>query len=141
VQATTIDSVSTLDARFLHHQQQMLLEQQRQLLDQQQRQLAARQHELAQRLASSSSDRPSVSSYQMHSILLAGQQQQQQQQVPHSRTLVAPSTPNLMTTELIGVDCIRLSTSGRYVVTGSIVGPPQVWDLKVAFCCPGVRDV
>lgn len=45
-------------------------------------------------------------------------------------TLVAP---NLMTTaEQIRVDCVQLTTNGRFVITGSIYGPPQVWDLKVS---------
>jgi WD40 repeat protein len=40
-------------------------------------------------------------------------------------------TPNLMTAaEQIRVDCVQLTTNGRYVVTGSIYGPPQVWDMK-----------
>lgn len=34
--------------------------------------------------------------------------------------------------EVIRVDCVLLTTNGRYVVTGSIYGPPQVWDMKVA---------
>lgn len=33
--------------------------------------------------------------------------------------------------EVIRVDCVLLTTNGRYVVTGSIYGPPQVWDMKV----------
>jgi len=39
--------------------------------------------------------------------------------------------PNLMASEEIRVDCVQLTTNGRYVVTGSIYGPPQVWDMKV----------
>jgi WD40 repeat protein len=39
--------------------------------------------------------------------------------------------PNLMATaEQIRVDCVQLTNNGRYVITGSIYGPPQVWDLK-----------
>jgi len=136
VQTTALGSVMTLDARFLHHQQQILLEQQRQLL-QQQRQLAVRQQEMARRSATPSS---ADASDQMRTITLTQQQQQQQQQrrrqVSFSGTLVAPPTPNLMASEEIRVDCIQLATNGRYVVTGSIYGPPQVWDLKVAFRSP-----
>ncbi len=44
----------------------------------------------------------------------------------------ATTATNLMTTaEQIRVDCVQLTNNGRYVVTGSIYGPPQVWDLKV----------
>jgi len=86
--------------------------------------------------------RPSVdgmASYQMHSMAIS-RQQQQQQQVPVSQSgplPVAPIlAPNVMSSELIGVDCIQLSHSGRYVVAGSVHGPPQVWDLQVAFRSP-----
>lgn len=41
--------------------------------------------------------------------------------------------PNLLAAEEIRVDCIVLTTDGRYVVTGSIFGPPQVWDLEVSY--------
>ena len=37
----------------------------------------------------------------------------------------------MLAAEQIRVDCVQLTTNGRYVVTGSIYGPPQVWDLKV----------
>ena len=37
----------------------------------------------------------------------------------------------MLAAEQIRVDCAQLTTNGRYVVTGSIYGPPQVWDLKV----------
>jgi len=58
------------------------------------------------------------SAFQMHSMQLnAGQQ---------------PAITNIMlAAEQIRVDCVQLTTNGRYVVTGSIYGPPQVWDLKV----------
>ena len=42
-----------------------------------------------------------------------------------------PPFPNLMASEEIRVDCVKLSTNGRFVVTGSSYGPPQVWDMKV----------
>ncbi|ESO09508.1 hypothetical protein HELRODRAFT_109714 [Helobdella robusta] len=35
-----------------------------------------------------------------------------------------------MSNEEVRVDCVQLTTNGRYVVTGSIQGPPQVWDMK-----------
>ena len=41
------------------------------------------------------------------------------------------SSANLLAAEEIRVDCIVLTADGRYVVTGSIFGPPQVWDLEV----------
>jgi hypothetical protein len=55
------------------------------------------------------------------------------------RNLPLNAPPNLVMTaaELIRVDCVQLTTNGRYVVTGSVNGPPQVWDLKVCviiFC-------
>ena len=37
----------------------------------------------------------------------------------------------MMASEEIRVDCALLTQDGRYVVTGSIYGPPQVWDLRV----------
>ena len=37
----------------------------------------------------------------------------------------------MLAAEQIRVDCCQLTTNGRYVVTGSIYGPPQVWDLRV----------
>ena len=37
----------------------------------------------------------------------------------------------MMTSEEIRVDCAMLTQNGRYVVTGSIYGPPQIWDMKV----------
>jgi hypothetical protein len=47
-------------------------------------------------------------------------------------TTVTTTATNLMTTaEQIRVDCVQLTNNGRFVVTGSIYGPPQVWDLKV----------
>ena len=136
VQTSKLSSATTLDACVLHHQQQMLLEQQRQLLQQQQ-QLAAQQQELARRPTTPSDAGLStttvgggVSSYQMHSLMLTRQQQQQQLSYADTRTRATP-TPNLMTAEEIRVDCFQLTANGRYVVTGSVNGPPQVWDLKV----------
>lgn len=81
--------------------------------------------------------------YQMRSMTLNysafnqqniyGQQQQQQQQQLQQLGGV-PGTagvrPNLMAEE-IRVDCVQMTNNGRYVVTGSIFGPPQVWDMKV----------
>lgn len=63
-----------------------------------------------------------------------------QQRMAHQRLVAASSgaggapVPNLMAAEEIRVDCAKMTTNGRYVVTGSIFGPPQVWDLKV--CVP-----
>ena len=37
-----------------------------------------------------------------------------------------------MASEEIRVDCALLTKDGRYVVTGSLHGPPQVWDLRVS---------
>ena len=37
----------------------------------------------------------------------------------------------MMASEEIRVDCVLLTNDGRHVVTGSIFGPPQVWDLRV----------
>jgi len=41
----------------------------------------------------------------------------------------------MLAAEQIRVDCVQLTTNGRYVVTGSIYGPPQIWDLKVIILC------
>ena len=38
----------------------------------------------------------------------------------------------MMASEEIRVDCVHLTADGRHVVTGSIFGPPQVWDLRVS---------
>ena len=38
----------------------------------------------------------------------------------------------MLASEEIRVDCVHLTADGRYVVTGSIFGPPQVWDLRVS---------
>jgi hypothetical protein len=43
----------------------------------------------------------------------------------------ASTAQSLMAAEEIRVDCALLTDNGRYVVTGSIFGPPQVWDMKV----------
>jgi len=140
VQTSELSTATTLDARFLRHQQQMLLEQQRQLLLQQQ-QLATRQQEMIARrpttpsyaVLSTISDAAGVSSYQMHSTTLTQHDQLLQHRAPHSGTVALSQTPNLMAAaQEIRVDCIQLTTNGRYVVTGSVYGPPQVWDLKVA---------
>ncbi len=40
---------------------------------------------------------------------------------------------SLMAAEEIRVDCVLLTSNGRYVVTGSLYGPPQVWDMKVSY--------
>ena len=40
--------------------------------------------------------------------------------------------PNIfLAAEEIRVDCLELTADGRYVITGSIFGPPQVWDMRV----------
>ena len=59
--------------------------------------------------------------------------QQQQQLMSTSSTLANNSTMgrNYMAAEEIRVDCVQMTNNGRYVVTGSNCGPPQVWDLKV----------
>ena len=136
---TKLSTEATLDARSLQ-QQQVLLEQRRQLLLLQQQRLAARQQEMARRPLTPSdagltSTSGGVSSYQMQSMMLTRQQQQQQQQIPSYSETVATPTPNLMAAEEIRVDCIQLTANSRYVVTASIYGPPQVWDLKVAHRC------
>jgi len=64
-------------------------------------------------------DTSTTSAFQMRNMQLnAGSQ----------RTAV---TNIMLAAEQIRVDCVQLTTNGRYVVTGSIYGPPQVWDLKV----------
>ncbi|ESN91770.1 hypothetical protein HELRODRAFT_96420 [Helobdella robusta] len=57
---------------------------------------------------------------------------QQQQHLFNTSTLGQSSTMNrnLMAAEEIRVDCVQMTNNGRYVVTGSNCGPPQVWDLK-----------
>jgi len=47
----------------------------------------------------------------------------------------------MLAAEQIRVDCVQLTTNGRYVVTGSIYGPPQVWDLKVPMAAPAAVTV
>ena len=49
----------------------------------------------------------------------------------NASTQRAAVTNIMLAAEQIRVDCVQLSTNGRYVVTGSIYGPPQIWDLKV----------
>jgi hypothetical protein len=133
-------------------QQQLLLlqEQQRLQVQLQQQQLQMQQQQLLNARAVSASPAPvdafaagmsSSGSYQMRSMLLSQQQQQfntSRQQLMSSGNVAsfgydasAASVPNLMAAEEIRVDCIHLTTNGRFVVTGSIYGPPQVWDLKV----------
>lgn len=75
--------------------------------------------------------------YQMRSMTLnysAYNQQniydQQQLQQLGGVAGTAAVRPNLMAEE-IRVDCVQMTNNGRYVVTGSIYGPPQVWDMKV----------
>jgi len=69
-------------------------------------------------------DTSAASAFQMHSMQLNAAQQQ--------RAGGAAAVTNIMlAAEQIRVDCVQLTTNGRYVVTGSIYGPPQVWDLKV----------
>ena len=59
--------------------------------------------------------------FQMRSMQLSQQQRS------------AAVTNIMLAAEQIRVDCVQLTTNGRYVVTGSIYGPPQVWDLKVIY--------
>ena len=64
--------------------------------------------------------------------------QQQQQLLGANSTLGHSSTlgqgqRSFMTAEEIRVDCVQMTNNGRYVVTGSNCGPPQVWDLKVTY--------
>ena len=42
--------------------------------------------------------------------------------------------------EEIRVDCILLSDDAKYVVTGSLLGPPQVWDMRVSPHSPRFTD-
>jgi WD40 repeat protein len=129
-------------------QQQLLLQQQQQL---QQQQLLQQQQNFLTARSPTPSDTLSVGvsggSYQMHNMMLTSHYQQQllqqQQQLYNSQQVLQSSqpvaggaaagfgtTPNLMAAEEIRVDCVKLTTNGRYVVTGSTRGPPQVWDLK-----------
>jgi len=66
----------------------------------------------------------SAAAFQMRNMQLNAAAASSQQ-----RTMV---TNIMLAAEQIRVDCVQLTTNGRYVVTGSIYGPPQVWDLKVA---------
>jgi len=61
------------------------------------------------------------SSYQMSQQMYQNQIQQQQQ---------SGYSQNLMAAEEIRVDCALMTSDSRYVITGSINGPPQVWDMK-----------
>jgi len=108
-------------------EQQRLLEQQR--LIEQQRLLEQQNMLEQQRLLEQQQQ------YQMRSMTLdyAGYSQQEllnQQQQRMQSFGGAGAAPNLMSAEEIRVDCAQLTNNGRYVVTGSIYGPPQVWDMK-----------
>ena len=98
-------------------------QQQQQFMTQQQQQFLIQQRQLQQQL-------------QQQQLLQQQQQQQQQQTFQHNFSLGSSGAstmqqPNLMSPEEIRVDCVQLTTNGRYVVTGSIHGPPQIWDMKV----------
>lgn len=54
-------------------------------------------------------------------------QQQQQQQVATPQPV-----QSLMAAEEIRVDCVLMTSDGRNVITGSILGAPQVWDMTVS---------
>ena len=63
-------------------------------------------------------------------------QQQQQRMLQQQQQLMSTSANstmarNYMAAEEIRVDCVQMTNNGRFVVTGSNCGPPQVWDLKV----------
>ena len=38
----------------------------------------------------------------------------------------------LMSAEEIRVECFLITADGKYIVTGSLCGPPQVWDIRVS---------
>ena len=42
-----------------------------------------------------------------------------------------PTSPIQYMADEIKVDCVLMTSDGKYAVTGSGCGPPQVWDLKV----------
>jgi hypothetical protein len=67
------------------------------------------------------------SNYQMQNMPC---QQQDQQQVSQGIITLAA--------ESIRVDCCQLTRNGRYVITSSLLGPPQLWDTRVRldFCIP-----
>ena len=39
---------------------------------------------------------------------------------------------SLLTSEVIRVDNVLMSRDGRFVITGSSTGPPQIWDMRVS---------
>ena len=59
-------------------------------------------------------------SYQMQNMAGAG------------NGVATSSTTGMMASEEIKVDCCLVTGDGRFVVTGSSVGPPQVWDMRVS---------
>lgn len=67
--------------------------------------------------------------YQMRNLTL-NYSALNQQGIYDQQQQLGVARQNLMTEE-IRVDCVQMTTNGRYVVTGSIFGPPQVWDMKV----------
>lgn len=53
---------------------------------------------------------------------------------------ISGSTSNVLMTpgamgEEIRVDCCLMTRDGHSVVTGSSLGPPQVWNMSVSICC------
>lgn len=52
------------------------------------------------------------------------------QMVQYSATSSGAVTPGAAGDE-VRVDCCLMATDGRSVVTGSSLGPPQVWDMQV----------
>lgn len=129
-------------------QQELLLRQEQQRLLLQNQQLQQQQMLSMQSMARSptpadmfSAGMSASGGYQMRSMLLS-KQEQQMNSSSHQGRLTSVSSgaslggglavPNLMAAEEIRVDCIQLTTNGRFVVTGSIYGPPQMWDLKVS---------
>ncbi len=67
------------------------------------------------------------SSYQMRNMALMNSNQ------ISSSGISSSGKPNIfLAAEEIRVDCTQLTSDGRYVVTGSIYGPPQVWDMRVS---------
>ena len=63
------------------------------------------------------------SSYQMRNMSMMN---------ASNRTSTGPNI--FLAAEEIRVDCMELTGDGRNVVTGSIFGPPQVWDMRVSRC-------
>lgn len=73
----------------------------------------------------------SVNSYEMESVEMGYSGQNQREHGTSAGD--KGNDPLPLASEVIRVDCVLLTTNGRYVVTGSIYGPPQVWDIKVGF--------